>query len=305
MTAGYSAAGSLVGAQVYLGFGPGRWVGVALGAAGLVVALARCRRTGDGRLIALIASTLGFVALLAPARTLPFRYLSPLLPLGAVCAAIGMEAVARSVPPRLQTLLLVVVGVVGIATTLPDTSRLVGSLAREDTRSEAGRWIRENVPPSVPIVWLGEPESEPQVMESTASLQRRMAYVEKRYGPVPAQVINRLYLLLMRAPSARDPSAHEVHREPRPSELAAERVCVVHAAYPLPMVRTDERLLAAWMRGRIVRQVDIGPAVENSRPLLDLSDAFFLPLNLAHVLQPGPRISLSLVERHPAPGGGS
>jgi hypothetical protein len=304
-TAGYGSAGSLVAARAYFGFGPGRWIGLALGATGLAVALVRCRRSVDGCLIALIAATLGFVALLAPARTLPFRYLSPLLPLVAVCAAIGMEAVARWVPPRLQTPFLVVVGIVGIAMTVPDTNRLVGSLAREDTRSEAGRWIRENVPASVPIVWLGEPESEPQVMESTASLRRRMVYVEKRYGTVAARVINRLYLLLMRAPSARDPSAHGVYRDPRPSELASETVCVVQAAYPLPMVRTDPRLLAAWTRGRIVRQVEIGPALGNSRPLLDLSDAFFLPLDLAHVLQPGPRMSLFLIERDSAPGSGT
>lgn len=279
---------------------PGGWIGLAFGTAGLVAGLLRWRRTGDGRLIALLAGTLGFTALLAPARTLPFRYLSPLLPLAAVCAGIGLEAFAGCVTPRLRTAILVVAGVAGIAMTCPDTFRLVGSLELEDTRSEAGRWIRANVPRAVPIVWLGEPESEPQVQESAASLQRRVAYAERRYGPVAARVIDRLYLLLMRAPAAIAPGASEVYRDPSPSEVTERTVCVVQAAYPLPMVRTDERALAAWTRGRIVRQIDIGPTAGSSGTLLERSDAFFLPLDPDRVLQPGPRLSLYLVELDPA-----
>lgn len=289
----------------YAGLMPGGLIGAAVAAAGVVVGLARCRRGPggyDGRIVAPLLTALGFVALFAPARMLLFRYLAPLLPLSAILSALALDTVKQGLQRQLGTAVLAVTGLAGIATTAPATFHLVNSLTIEDTRSEAGRWIRANVPASVPIVWLGAPESEPQIRETPASMRRRVEYVDRMYGPVAARVIDRMYLLAMRAPGANDPRAYEVSRNPQPQDVSARLICVVQAAYPSPTVLTDPGMLAKWTRGRIVRTERIGRPLPPRHHLLEPWDAFFLPINLDRSLQPGPRFVISLVDREAGPG---
>jgi len=280
----------------YAGLMPGGLVGAACAAAGVVAATARCR-VADGRILAPLLTALAFVALFAPAHTLPFRYLAPLLPLSAILSAVALDAAGRRLRRQSGAAVLAVAGFAGIVSTAPATLHLVNSLALEDTRSEAGRWIRANVPASVPIVWLGMPESEPQIRETPASIQRRVEYVDRTYGPVAARVIDRVYLLAMRAPTAGDPHAYEVFRNPRPQDVSARLIGVVQAAYPSPTVVTDPGTLAEWTRGRILGTERIGRPLPPGRHLLEPWDAFFLPINLDRPTQPGPEFVISLVER--------
>ncbi|MEI6667420.1 MAG: glycosyltransferase family 39 protein [Acidobacteriota bacterium] len=285
----------------YAGLMPGYVVGCACAAVGVAIGVVRCRRVADGRLAALILVALGWVALLAPAHTLPFRYLAPLLPLSAVLAGISLGALAGTSPRAWRTGLALLTGVAGLAVTAPVTWHLVNSLAMEDTRSEAGRWIAATVPASVPLVWIGAPESEPQIRETPASLRRRVDYVERTYGNVAARVIDRVYRLALHAPTAADINAYEVYRNPEPSAVAGRRVCVIQAAYPSPTVITDTRLLAEWTRGRVLRTQTIGHPLPAGRHLLEPWDAFFLPLNLTQSVQPGPQFHIVIVERDVLP----
>lgn len=283
-------------ALVLPGFMPGRWIGLLLALAGLGAGLAWVRQSRDGRLVALLAVSLGFAALLLPAKTIPFRYLCPILPLAALMAGIGLTALGERFPVLRTTGSLVLVGILGLAMTLPVTLRLDRSMAREDTRSEAGRWIEANLPPGMPIVWLGEPESEPQWHESASSLRRRIAYVERRYGLAAARIIDRIYRLRM---GAEPGGTREVFRNPAPGEVPPGELCVIQAQFPLPMVPTDPELRAVWTRGGVLREHHVGAPLSRGRQVLDKSDAWFLPMNLSEARQPGPMIHIYLVR--PAP----
>ena len=285
-------------ALVLPGFMPGRWIGLLLALVGLGASLARVRSSRDGRLAALLAVALGFVALLLPARTVPFRYLCPILPLAALLAGIGLAALGKRFPVLRTTGALAFVGVLGLAMTLPVTLRMDRSLAMKDTRSEAGRWIEENVPPGMPIVWLGEPESEPQWNESASSLRRRIAYVERRYGRAAARIIDRIYRLRMEAEPG---GTREVFRNPAPGEVPPGAICVIQAQYPLPMVPADPRLRAVWTQGGVLREHHVGAPLGRGRHVLDKSDAWFLPMNLSEARQPGPMIHIYLVRPAPSP----
>jgi hypothetical protein len=271
---------------------PGAWVGAALAGVGACAAIRRARQ--DASLWPLVAGTAGFVLLLAPARVLPLRYLAPLLPLSAVLMAMGLRALPR--PP----IVAAAVVAAGLVLTVPDTVRIDMSLAREDSRAEAGRWIAAHVPAGVPIVWLGQPEGEPQVIESAASIERRIQYVEALYGPIAARVIDRPYLLMQAASAAHGDHAREVYRHPALDRLPPGPVCVIWARYPLPMVRADEAQIAAWTRGRVIRQATFGEEPASPSVVLEPSDAFFLPMRLDRTYQPGPRLEVRLVDREPA-----
>jgi hypothetical protein len=270
-----------------LSFTPGSWVGLATAATGVFVALARHGRERTTWI--LLGVTAAWAALLIPTSILPFRYLSPLLPLIAVLSAIGLHALAR---PGL----ILPAALAGLALTGPATLRMNRSLARTDTRSEAGQWIHHHVPATEPVIWLGEPEAEPQVQESAASLARRRHYAEQRYGLENARVINRIYQLMAQAPAAHAPTAHEVYRNPPATVITNRRVWVVHAEYPLPMIRTDAARLAAWTQGHELQRVVFG-AVPDGQPRLDPVDAFFLPLPPPRTLAPGPRLTIRHIER--------
>ena len=278
----------------YLWLMPGGWVGATLAMAGMGLA-ARAAIHGDRRMAVVLAPALAFVLLLAPARTLPFRYLAPLLPLAAVLAALALDQLRRRLPRPAAAAVVVAACGAGLATTVPATWHLVNSLALEDTRSDAGRWIRAHVPPSVPIVWLGMPESEPQLIETPASIRRRIAWVERTYGAVAARDIERPYLRALEA--APRPDGHEVYRNPLPEDVTAPVVCVVQAMYPSPTVITDAAAHAAWTTGSAVAGTTIGVPLPSGRHLLEPWDAFFLPLNLAGAMRPGPRFVITIVSR--------
>lgn len=272
---------------------PGAWIGALLALVGALSAIRGARR--DASVWPLVAGTLGFVLLLAPTRALPLRYLAPLLPLTAVLMAFGLRTLPRPPVVALATVLA------GLALTLPDTVRINLSLARKDSRTEAGRWIAANVPAGVPIVWLGDPEAEPQVVESAASIARRIQFVETRYGAAAARVIDRPYRLMQAAAAAHGPDARDVYRQPLLDEVPPGLVCVAWARYPLPMVRVDEAQVAAWTSGTVVAQASFGEEPSAPGLVLEPSDAFFLPMRLDRVYQPGPRLEVRLVHGAPRP----
>lgn len=276
----------------YFGLAPGGHLGALLAIAGLAIAAWRGWRQRDPRLLAPLLVTLAFLVLFAPAFTLPFRYLAPLLPLVAVWSALALDVMTQHVPRRAAVTAMV--GAAGLVATMPAAWHLDRSLALEDTRTTAGRWIRANVPPSVPIVWLGMPESEPQLLETADSIDRRIAWVDHTYGLVAARVIDRIYLLSQPAAPA---DGHELYRNPRLAEVPAGLICVVQARYPSPTVVTDSAALDAWTRGRIVVHEQIGAPLPDGKWLLEPWDAFFLPLNLDRMLRPGPQFDIYLVER--------
>lgn len=266
---------------------PGGSIGAVLAFGGAMIAGARLRR--DPSTAPLLAIILAFALLFAPTTVLPLRYLAPLLPLTALLAAIALQ--------HLPLRAALIAGAVGVVVTVPQTWRIDQSLAREDSRSEAGRWIAEHVPVGVPLIWLGAPEAEPQLQESAASLARRIGYVEDRYGAGAARVIDRPYLLLQADPAARRATAREVFRNVAPDTVDAPVLCVVSAEYPLPMIRTDAAMLSAWTRGHVEVEQVIGDDMIGAGAGLEPSDAFFLPLPIDRVYRPGPRITVRIVRK--------
>jgi hypothetical protein len=191
-----------------------------------------------------------------------------------------------------------------IAVQLAASILLVATMARKDTRSEAGEWIAANVSREVPVVMLTNPEGEPQVMESAASLQRRTEFAYRMYGPQSGRIVSQLYGLQLRA----NPQGHELYRHASPGELAGEELLVVTAQYPLRGWEPPaEGLVRSF--GTELQRVVFDPLLPSAGTLfVDVSDAFFLPMNSwGNVRRPGPRIELVRVRRTalPKPGNDS
>jgi len=283
-----------------LGHGPGGAAGTVLALFGVAIGLGGWRRRPGAAVaaLALIACALPLV----PATVLPFRYAVPLLPLAAVCLAVGLGHVAaripRPTPRRLLWGAVVVAGTVGLAHSL-SIDRL---LARTDTRVLAGRWIEEHLPPGVPVILPGEPETEPQLVESAASLLRRVEFAERRYGAGPAEFITVPYrMALAQAPGA---SGRELYRQPAPREVPSGEVCLVVPSYPLPMAGDRHDLAQRLLTRGVVRDsVRIrGLAAGTDGLELDPTDAFFLPMGpLDRVLRPGPDLEIFILELPPPP----
>lgn len=260
-------------------YGPGSWLGL-LAAAAAVVAVVR-RRPGYGAAAVILLGTAPLLCALIPFRhPVPFRYLLPALPGIAVLAAwTASRLPARKFVYAAVALLL--------ASQLAAAGALVVVLAREDTRTLAGAWIEHNVPPGVPVVLLGPPESEPQLRESAASIQRRIAYAYRLYGPTSGRIVGDLYrLLLAGAPAAQ---GREVFRNPSDAETPAGLVAVVAPSYP-PLAPG----------ARVVARAEFDPFLASGRATacFDPIDAFFLPMNpWGRVTRPGPKLTILLLDR--------
>lgn len=230
---GWSLLPALGRVAAPLRYGPGEVTGLL--AAALATGLA-WRRAGDDRWrVAIVAGALGvFLVPLLMARILPFRYALPALPFVAVLAAQGILSARWPGPPAVSRW---VTGLLILGCVLPPLGRAIwidALLAREDTRSQAGRWIAEQVPADVPVVLLAGPECEPQILETRASLARRSQYAMERYGPQAGRVVSDLYRLQLEWRPELAGNAHEVFRGPAAPERAGRGVCLVIPSYPLP-----------------------------------------------------------------------
>ncbi|MBM3747085.1 MAG: phospholipid carrier-dependent glycosyltransferase [Acidobacteria bacterium] len=267
--------------------GPGQLVGLALCAVGL--AWPSTAAGSRSKKIVLAVAMFSFLAAIFLFRHwVPYRYVLPVLPVVAVFSARGIFELAR------KPALAMALGLLVAAPGLWKSVQLDRLLAREDTRNQAQRWIQQNVPRDVPIVILGGPECEVQVLETPASLERRSEYVTRLYGPRAGKVVSEPYRLQMRDAS-RIERGYEVYRNPE-KPPPGRQVLLVAPAHPLRMARVDPAALRPY-QGRE------GPAVtfeslSGDWPEFEFDgiDAFFLPWNrLGRVQRPGPHLRLTLV----------
>ena len=288
----WSVGGAMMQVLRPLEFGPGGWVTLVLGIAALGW-LWRTERTPG--LLTIACGTIPFLIALLPFRhPLPFRYVLPALPGLLVLAVYAASRISE----RWQlTPAAVLTGGALFLWQLAMSAALVTTLARDDTRSVAGNWIVRHVPVGVPVVMLGAPEAEPQIVESATSIERRIAYVHRIYGSHSGNVVSALYRLLL--PTAGE--GHEVYRNVGPQDLPGSQCAVVLTAYPLRLVGEQSLELGASY-GVVRERAEFNPmTAEMDGAVLDRSDAFFLPMNpVGRVLRPGPRITVLLIDRAPA-----
>jgi hypothetical protein len=270
-------------------YGPGSWAGLLLAFGSLGWAVGKRRKKGV--LTAACGTLPLLLALLPLLHPLPFRYVLPSLPGVAVLATFS---VSQFFSGRRVKWHVCVAGCVLLLWQLAASVSLVRVLAQKDTRSQAGEWIARELPSDIPVVLLVSPEAEPQLTESATSIQRRIEYVYRMYGPQAGNVVSELYRLQLSG----DPKGREVYRSPKPEEVAGKRVAVVTASYPLPMIGVlgDE---AVRPFGIIRSEIAFDPFAGDVQSMrLDRIDAFLLPMNPAGLVRrPGPKIRVSLVTR--------
>ena len=276
-------------------YAPGSWAGLAAVAAAMV-GVVRRRPSWDGAAVVLFGTTLFIGALIPFRHPVPFRYLLPALPGLAVLAAWTAACLASG--KAAERLLYSAVAVL-LAWQLAGAGALVAVLAREDTRTLAGQWIERNVPRETPVVLLGPPESEPQVRESAASTQRRIAYVYRLYGPNSGRIVSGLYRLLLAGAGAGQ--GRELFRNPSDGEVPAGLVAVVTPSYPLPMIGDahDDGLARG---ARVVARAVFDPFLgsDGAAACFDPIDAFLLPMNpWGRVARPGPKLAIVVLDRGP------
>ena len=301
---GWSPVESLARVAGPLRYGPGELPGLLAAALGLGLAW---RRGGAARTqVAILAGALVvFLGPLLAARIVPFRYALPALPFVAVLAAHGIAEVWRAVlhcgrPPVLAR---TAAGALVLLCVLPPLARSVWLdllLARDDSRTVAGRWIAAHVPAGATVVMLGGPECEPQVVESRASIARRIDFAMARYGSASGRIVSELYRLQLEWRGNPRLPAHEVYR--MPAAIVAREAYLVAPSSPVP----NPACTSAGPSGGTTVP---GDAVTKARfeaidPSLrgvtgDQFDAFFLPWShLWRVRRPGPNIEI-LVGRLP------
>ena len=288
---GWSIAAGVANIAVPLRWGPALLLGPLLAALGLLVVLAVRPRRGLG-VVGLVGAA-GFGLPLFLGHVVPYRYVLPLVPLVAIWAGVALDrpfAGGLIRPWRVASL----AGTSAlVAASLASSVRLDLLLARPDTRSLAGAWIRLHVPAACPILVVGGPETEPQLVESVASLGRRTSYVERRYGPKAGEVVSRLYRLeaQVRRSTPDAGRGHEVYRGEAPP-AGSGCLCVVSGSYPgFPG--------APAIGGRPGRETDRarfspveGPG---AWPPLDPADGFFLPMSgLFRLDGPGPLLEVEV-----------
>ncbi|MBL0156001.1 MAG: glycosyltransferase family 39 protein [Bryobacterales bacterium] len=278
-----------------LGQGSGGWIGLGLTMAGL--AYAAWKR--DRRLLLIAQPVLAtFIILLPFQHTVPYRYLLPALPGIAVLSVVALESVRR------WPAALLLAGIVFLVMVETRTSvRFVELLSREDSRGLAGIWIRGNIDPTMPIVWLGGPEAEPQFVESAASVGRRIEFAYRRYGPFSGAIVSAPYQLMEKAKREAGIQGWEVYRNPPAGQLPANEFALVTTEYPLRMTRfkmpIEEAALADIAPPHEIRSLRWDtPGCQEFE--LDLIDAWFLPFRpLECVERPGPNVRIRRVRIRP------
>ncbi len=290
--AGWEAARAFDDVLLPLLYGPGSWAGLLLAAASAGWLLSKCERK-VGLAILLLGTFPFLVALLGFRHAVPFRYVLPALPGIAVLSAWVM---ARWSTRRRMAPLAYGFAVAVFAWQTAGALGLVVLLGREDTRTQAGRWIEANVSSEVPVVLFGPPESEPQVRESAASLRRRISYAYGLYGRESGRVVSELYRLLLERAGA----GREVYRNVAIEEVPGGRVAVVTASYPLPTIGSAEGRIAP---DGVIERVEFSPFPASMHGAhLDRIDAFLLPMNpVGRVSRPGPKLTIVVVQRKAEP----
>lgn len=296
---GWSVAEGIRNLARPLRWGPGLVLGPVLAAIGILGTVAdRSRRAGG---IVGVVAMAGFGLPLLVARAVPFRYVLPLVPIVAVWAGVGLDRSFSESASRIRRVAGPAVASALVALSLWTSIRLDRLLSRIDTRALAGAWILSRVPVSCPILFRGLPETEPQLVESVTSLERRTTYVHRLYGPVAGEIVSRLYRLEVAA--RRDvpgnSGGYEVYRNEVPP-VETPCLCVVSGSYAgfggLP---ENAEVAAAARRGRTTGRSSFSPfEVPADRAPLESFDAFFLPMSaLARFERPGPVLEVELKSR--------
>ena len=268
---------------------PGSWFGLLLAAA----SVPWLRRAGKPpALWTLALGVFPFLLMFLPFRhPLPFRYILPALPGLAVLAVFATSRLARR---KALAVPIVAMGIVVLGWQLAESIALVRALAREDTRTQAGQWIAANLPQTLPVVLLTAPEAEPQIAESAASLERRIAYVYRLYGEHSGEIVSELYRRIQPGAGV----GYEVYRNPDPADVPGEEFLLVTAEYPM---RTGGQSALGRIAefGNVRERVEFNPVAGSMEGAsLDPSDAFYLPMNPAgKVTRPGPRLRLFRMRR--------
>jgi len=181
---------------------------------------------------------------------------------------------------------------------LAQSIRLDMLLSRKDTRTIAGQWILHHVPHDVPVVFLGGPECELQIYETTASIHRRIEYVYRLYGQRGGDIVSEIYRLQLRNHERSSHTGYEVFRNPEYLPADMKEVCLVIPSYPLSMAGINPASLK-MARGQIQEKVRFDALKTNSAHFnLDKVDAFFLPFSpLGDVIRPGPNIEILMIKR--------
>lgn len=254
--------------------------------------------TKSFKVIAILAvSLLGFLMPAFLTYPLPYRYMVPALPFIAIFVAKGMTGILiLKLNKTLNIFIVIIIGLV-ISSCFYKSFQMSTLLSKTDTRTLAGDWIKHHVPPSVPIIVLGGPESEPQIFESSSSLGHRIEYVYRLYGKKGGDITSELYRLQLRDKN-RQVSGYEIVRNPIRLKEKVTTFCAVIPSYPLPMIHVDQ----SWkdmVSDKILGEVRFnGFKGGKERFKLDEVDAFFLPFNqLDDVLNPGPTIDILLIRR--------
>lgn len=280
-----------------LRYGPGGYAGLALALAGAWWCLGR--GGGTPRRLLVCAAGLALLPAVSGQPTIFFRYVIPALPLLAVLAGLGSAALAGAIPDALRLPAWVLLLALCLVPTTLCSLRLDQLLARADTRTLTGDWLRAHVAPGEPVVLCLWPEAEPQLPETLASLARRCAYAASRYGPGPAAVINQLYDLQR---AALPGGGYELLRGPAADLLPDRPFALVLAAYPAVTPPPLPRVLAGG-RHTVLPLFQALGVRGGGRLDRDPLDAFFLPFGgLDRVLRPGPNLFVYRVT--PAHGGG-
>jgi hypothetical protein len=290
------ASGSLAGTAVLLWtvlrHGPGEFVGLLFSVVGIVW----LRKDGSSRAKTVLVA-LALLSFLLPLllfrNIMPYRYALPTLPLVAVFAAKGVFDLGRL---GRSAVALVLVGCVMAGPGLWKSARIDYLLAQEDTRTLAWRWIEQNVPRKIPIVLLGGPESEPQILETAASIERRTGYVKRRYGESSGDLVSELYRAQLRDLEARSQRGYEVFRNPGPVKVEGGVILLALPSHPLRMAQYDPAARRLYS-GKVLREVSFTSLSGDWADFeVDSVDAFFVPFRaLDRVRRPGPNIQLLLL----------
>jgi hypothetical protein len=288
-----------------LGQGSGGWTGASLAMAGACYAIWK----RDKALLLIAQPVLStFLILLPFQHTVPYRYLLPALPCIAILSVVLFGRLTRVPKPFAWAAAASLL----VAVELTTSARLVWLLGKPDSRSLAGAWIQNNIPPRLPVVWLGGPECEPQFTESAESVDRRIEFAYRRYGPVSGAIVSAPYEMMRKAKREAGVRGWEVYRNPPAGQLPAREFAIVTSDYPLRMTRFKLPVAGEDLEDLRPPQNFLALRQEKGRCEqfeLDLIDAWFLPFRpLDCVQRPGPNLTVRWVRLkgarppEPAPG---